>query len=200
MKIPKGKMTALVGPSGSGKSTIAHLLLRLYDPTDGQIIINGCDLKEYDVNTYRDIVGYVSQDPFIFNATIRENILFGGNFTDVEMIQAAKLAHAHEFIMELADGYDTLVGDQGVILSGGEKQRIVIARAMIRRPELLILDEATSALDNISEAAVQKAIDQVAQECTTLVIAHRLTTIKNADLIVVLDRAGSLKQGPMKNS
>lgn len=195
MTIAKGSMTALVGPSGSGKSTIASLLLRLYDPGSGRIIVNGFDLKEYDVNSYRDIVGYVSQDPFIFNASIRENILFGGNFSDIEIIEAAKLAYAHEFIMELPEGYDTLVGDQGITLSGGEKQRIVIARAMIRRPELLILDEATSALDNISETAVQKAIDQVAKECTTLVIAHRLTTIQNADKIYVLEKGIIIEEG-----
>jgi ABC-type multidrug transport system fused ATPase/permease subunit len=193
--IAKGSMTALVGPSGSGKSTIASLLLRLYDPSSGRVIVNGIDLKEYEVNSYRDIVGYVSQDPFVFNTSIRENILFGGNFSDIELIGAAKLAHAHEFIMELPNGYDTLVGDQGVTLSGGEKQRIVIARAMIRRPEFLILDEATSALDNISEAAVQKAIDQVAKECTTLVIAHRLTTIRNADKIVVIERGKIVEEG-----
>ena len=188
-------MTALVGPSGSGKSTISTLLLRLYDPGSGKIMVNGKDLKEYDVDTYRDIVGYVSQEPFVFNTSIRENILFGGNFTDSEVIEAAKLAHAHDFILGLPGGYDTLVGDQGVTLSGGEKQRIVIARAMIRRPELLILDEATSALDNISESAVQKAIDEVAKECTTLVIAHRLTTIKNANNIVVIEKGRIVEEG-----
>ena len=195
MTIAKGSMTALVGHSGSGKSTIASLLLRLYDPGSGRILVNGFDLKEYDVNTYRDIVGYVSQEPFVFNASIKENILFGGEFSDKEVIEAAKLAYAHEFIMELPEGYDTLVGDQGVTLSGGEKQRIVIARAMIRRPEFLILDEATSALDNISEAAVQKAIDQVAKECTTLVIAHRLMTIRNADKIVVIEKGRIVEEG-----
>ncbi|PWR70104.1 ABC transporter ATP-binding protein [Methanospirillum stamsii] len=195
MTIEKGSMTGLVGHSGSGKSTIASLLLRLYDPGSGRIIVNDFNLKEYDVNTYRDLVGYVSQDPFMFNASIRENILFGGIFSDIEIIEAAKLAYVHEFIMELPEGYDTLVGDQGITLSGGEKQRIVIARAMIRRPEFLILDEATSALDNISEAAVQKAIDQVTKECTTLVIAHRLTTIRNADKIVVIEKGRIVEEG-----
>jgi len=188
-------MTAIVGPSGSGKTTIVNLLLRLYDPKSGKIIVNGYDLKEYDVNSYRDIVGYVSQDPFVFNATIRENIVFGGEFSDSEVIHAAKLAHAHDFIMDLPQGYDTLVGDQGITLSGGEKQRIAIARAMIRQPQFLILDEATSSLDNISEAAVQKAIDQVARECTTLVIAHRLTTIQNADKIVVIEKGRVIEEG-----
>lgn len=193
--IKKGSMTALVGPSGSGKSTIASLLLRLYDPTNGKILINGIDMKEYDINTYHDIVGYVSQDPFIFNASIRDNVLFGGNFSEVELIEASKLAYAHDFIMELPSGYDTKVGDQGITLSGGEKQRIVIARAMIRRPELLILDEATSALDNISEATVQKAIDKVSKECTTLIIAHRLSTIRSADKIVVIEKGRIIEEG-----
>ncbi|KAF5086914.1 Vitamin B12 import ATP-binding protein BtuD [anaerobic digester metagenome] len=195
MCIKKGKMTALVGPSGSGKSTIVNLLLRLYDPSSGRIILNGKDMREYDVNSYRDIIGYVSQDPFIFNGTIRENIIFGKFFSDTEMMEAAKLAHAHEFIMNFPEGYDTIVGDQGITLSGGEKQRIVISRAMIRRPELLILDEATSALDNISEAAVQEAIDQVSKECTTLVIAHRLTTIQNADNIIVIEKGRNIEEG-----
>lgn len=195
MKICKGSMTALVGPSGSGKSTIAILLLRLYDPTGGEIIVNDRNLKEYEADSFRDLVGYVSQDPFVFNDTVRENITFGGIFSDSDVIHAAKLAHAHEFIMEMSHGYETLVGDQGITLSGGEKQRIVIARAMIRRPELLILDEATSSLDNISEGLVQKAIDQVAQECTTLVIAHRLSTVKKADSIVVIEKGRILEEG-----
>lgn len=195
MTIAKGSMTALVGPSGSGKSTIANLLLRMYDPTEGRIVVNGHDLREYDVHSYRNIVGYVSQDPFVFNGTIRENILFGGEFSEAEMVNAARLAHAHDFIMELPKSYDTLVGDQGVTLSGGEKQRIIIARAMIRHPEFLILDEATSSLDTISEAAVQKAIDEVAKECTTLVIAHRLTTVRNAEKIVVIERGRIIEEG-----
>lgn len=195
IQIRRGEMTALVGSSGSGKSTIVNLMLRLYDPSSGKIILNGRDLKEYDINSYRDIIGYVSQDPFIFNATIRENIFFGHDYSETELIEASKLAHAHEFIMNFPDGFDTIVGDQGVTLSGGEKQRIVIARAMIRRPDLLILDEATSALDNISEAAVQEAIDQVSKECTTLVIAHRLTTIRNADKIIVIEKGKIVEEG-----
>ena len=195
MRIKKGAMTALVGPSGSGKSTIANILLRLYDPVTGCICVNNRDLKNFDIGSYRDLIGYISQDPFIFNDTIKENICFGENYSDIEIIGAAKLAHAHSFITNLPKGYDTIVGDQGITLSGGEKQRIVIARAMIRRPELLILDEATSALDNISEAAVQKAIDQVSKECTTLVIAHRLTTVRNAEKIVVLEKGEIIEEG-----
>lgn len=195
IRIKKGEMTALVGPSGSGKSTIVNLILRLYDPSSGRIIINNKNLKEFDVNSYRNIIGYVSQDPFIFNATIKENIFFGQNYSEEELIEASKLAHAHDFIICFPDGYNTVVGDQGITLSGGEKQRIVIARAMIRRPELLILDEATSALDNISEATVQEAIDQVAKECTTLVIAHRLTTIQNAKHIIVIEKGKVIEEG-----
>lgn len=195
LTIKKGCMTALVGPSGSGKSTITSLILRLFDPISGEIFINEVNLKEYDIGSYRNLIGYVSQEPFIFNDTIRENITFGGNFSNYELFDAAKLANAHEFIMELPQGYDTVVGDQGVTLSGGEKQRIAIARAMIRDPELLILDEATSSLDNISENLVQAAIDKVAKNCTTLVIAHRLSTIRQADLIVVLKNGHIVESG-----
>ena len=190
------KVTALVGASGSGKSTLANLLLRLYDPKSGSIIVNGKDLKEYDIGTYRNHIGYVSQDPFVFNASIKENICFGIEYTDEEIIRAAKLAYAHEFITSLPAGYNTIVGDQGLRLSGGEKQRVVIARAMIRKPEILILDEATSSLDNISEQAVQTAIDSVSKECTTVIIAHRLSTIHNADRIYVLEYGQVVESGP----
>lgn len=195
LKVKKGEMTALVGPSGSGKSTTASLLLRLYDPSEGKIIINNKDLRDFNIESYRDLIGYVSQDPFIFHDTIRKNITFGRNYSDIEVIEAATLAHAHDFIKKLPDGYDTFVGDQGITLSGGEKQRLVIARAMIRQPDLLILDEATSALDNISESVVQQAIDNIAKECTTLIIAHRLTTIKNADKIYVLEKGKIIEVG-----
>jgi len=193
--IKLGRMTALVGPSGSGKSTLANLLLRLYDPSAGSIVINDKDLKAYNISSYRDIIGYVSQDSFVFNGSIKENIMFGETFSDHEVTEAAKLSFAHDFILQLPKGYDTIVGDQGVTLSGGEKQRIVIARAMIRRPNLLILDEATSALDYLSEAEVQKAIDHVAKECTTLIIAHRLSTIIKADNIIVIDKGKKIEEG-----
>lgn len=193
--IKKGEMTALVGSSGSGKSTTASLLLRLYDPSDGKIIINDTDLKDFEIDSFREVIGYISQDPFIYHDTIRNNITFGRNYSDVEVIEAAILAHAHDFIKNLPHEYDTIVGDQGITLSGGEKQRIAIARAMIRQPDLLILDEATSALDNISELIVQQAIDNVAKECTTLIIAHRLTTIKNARKIYVLEKGKIIEEG-----
>lgn len=193
--IQKGKMTAVVGPSGSGKSTITSLILRLYDPSEGKILINGKNLQDYDFESYRDLIGYVSQDPFIYHDTIRNNITFGREYSEIEIIDAATLANAHDFIKILPHGYDTMVGDQGITLSGGEKQRIVIARAMIRKPDLLILDEATSALDYISESVVQQAIDNVAKECTSLIIAHRLTTIKMADNIYVLEKGKVIEEG-----
>lgn len=190
-----GKMTAIVGSSGAGKSTITSLLLRLYDPTGGRILLNSVDLREYDIGSVLDHIGYVGQEPFVFNASIRDNITFGEEFSDNDIEYATKLAHAHHFILNLPDGYDTIIGDRGMKLSGGEKQRIVIARAIIRGPDLLILDEATSSLDNISELLVQEAIDEVTKECTTLVIAHRLTTIQNADHIYVIDKGSVVEEG-----
>jgi ABC-type multidrug transport system fused ATPase/permease subunit len=198
LAIKKGRVTALVGYSGSGKSTITSLLLRLYDPDSGQILINERDLKSYDINTIREKIGYVSQEPFIFNGTLRENVAFGGEYSDEEVIWALKSAHASDFISLMEDGLDTMVGDQGVKLSGGEKQRIVIARAVIRKPDIMILDEATSSLDNISEAIVQQAIDDIAKECTTLIIAHRLSTIQNADWIYVLNQGRVVEEGNHK--
>ena len=195
LTIQHRKTTAIVGPSGSGKSTLTNLLLRLYDPQSGSIIIHGKDLQEYAIGTYRDRIGYVSQDPFVFNASIKDNICFGIEYQDEEVIHAARLACAHDFISALPDGYNTIIGDQGMRLSGGEKQRVVIARAMVRKPDLLILDEATSSLDNISEQAVQAAIDSVSKECTTVIIAHRLSTIHNADCIYVLEYGKVIESG-----
>lgn len=191
----KDSMTAIVGPSGSGKSTIIDLLLRLYDTEEGEILIDGTNIKEYDISEFLAKVGFVGQETFIFNASIRDNITFGNDYSEAEIVEAAKLANAHEFIEKLPGGYDSLVGDRGLRLSGGEKQRIAIARAMIRKPQILVLDEATSSLDNISEAVVQKAIDKVSESCTTLVIAHRLSTIQNADIIYVLDQGRVIENG-----
>ncbi len=195
LEIKKDQTTALVGPSGSGKSTIVNLLLRLYDVEKGSVYIDDTNIKEYDIFSYLDRVGFVSQDTFIFNGTIKDNIAFGNNYTDGEIIKAAKMADADEFIRKLPDSYNTLVGDRGMRLSGGEKQRIAIARAMIRKPEILILDEATSSLDNISENIVQKAIDKVSKSCTTFIIAHRLSTIKNANVIHILDKGKIIESG-----
>lgn len=191
----KGEVTAIVGPSGTGKSTITSLLMRLYDPDNGMIRVNDVSLKEVEIGSFRDHIGYVGQEPFVFNASVRDNITFGGEYTDKEVRSAAALAHADSFIEQLPEGYGTEIGDRGLKLSGGEKQRIVIARAMIRKPELLILDEATASLDNIAEGLVQQAIDEVSRGCTTIVIAHRLTTIQNADRIIVLDQGRILEEG-----
>ncbi|MCP4610677.1 MAG: ABC transporter ATP-binding protein, partial [Planctomycetes bacterium] len=193
--LKKDNMTAIVGPSGSGKSTIVDLLLRLYDVGEGEIIIDGINIKDYDISTFLAEVGFVGQETFIFNASITDNIAFGNDYPEAGIIEAAKLANAHEFIEQLPEAYATIVGDRGLRLSGGEKQRIAIARAMLRKPQILILDEATSSLDVISETIVQKAIDQVSENCTTLVIAHRLSTIRNANKIYVLDCGQIVESG-----
>jgi len=194
--VEKKKMTAIVGPSGRGKTTIVNLLLRLYVPDKGHISIDGIDISEYTYKSYLSRIGYVSQDTFIYNDTIRENIKFGfENCTEDMIIEAARQADAHEFILETSQGYDTVVGDAGIKLSGGQKQRIAIARAMLRKPEILILDEATSSLDNIAEKKVQDAINRISQETTLLVIAHRLSTIQNADNIIVVDDGRIIEQG-----
>ncbi len=185
--IQKGKMTAIVGPSGSGKTTIVNLLLRLYEPHEGQIFIDGTDVWDLTAESYLSKVGYVSQETFIFNGTIGENICFGrANYSKEEVIQAAKLANAHEFISGTEHGYGTKVGDAGMKLSGGQRQRLAIARAMLRAPQILILDEATSSLDNISEKIIQEAINNISQNTTVLIIAHRLSTVQHADKIIVL--------------
>lgn len=191
----KGKTTAIVGRSGSGKTTIINLLLRLYDVDQGNITIDGLSIKDYQTASWLDKIGYVSQDTFIFNETIKNNITFGSSYTLEEIIKVAERANAHDFITELPDGYDTLVGDRGIKLSGGQRQRIAVARAMVRNPELLIFDEATNALDNISEAAVQKAIDEISKDHTVIVIAHRLSTVVNADKIIVLGDGRVMEEG-----
>ena len=195
LEIKKDKITALVGESGTGKSTIVDLLLRLYDVDEGGTYINDINIKEYDINPFLEKVGFVSQDTFIYNASVKENIAFGDRYMEQAIIEAAKLANVDEFIQQLPEKYDTIVGDRGVRLSGGEKQRIAIARAMIRKPEILILDEATSSLDNIAESIVQRAINKVSKQCTTLIIAHRLSTIQNADIIYVLEQGKIVESG-----
>lgn len=195
ISIKKNEMTALVGHSGSGKSTIVSLLLRLYDVEKGGIFLNGIDLRQYDLESYREKVGYVSQDTFIYNASVRKNIVFGGDFSEEKVIEAAIKANAHDFILNLPEQYDTVVGDQGLKLSGGEKQRIAIARALVRDPEILILDEATSSLDNKSESIVQSSINKISKDVTTFVVAHRLSTIKNADNIYVMSKGRIVEHG-----
>ena len=194
--IPKGKTVALVGSSGAGKSTIAKLLPRFYDPIDGRIIVDGKDLQEYDLKSFRRAMGVVSQDTFLFNNSVKYNIAYGlEGVSDNEIITAAKQANAYDFIVQLSQGFDTEVGDRGVMLSGVQRQKIAIARAWLRNPDILILDEATSALDTVSEKLVQQAIDNLCRDRTTLIIAHRLSTIRNAHQIIVLDKGRVIESG-----
>lgn len=193
--IKKKKITALVGHSGSGKSTLVSLLLRYYDVVDGKILLNKSNLCEYKKETFLKKVGYVSQDTFIYNSSVRENISFGGDYTDIEISEAAKKANIDLFIQGLPDKYESIVGDQGIKLSGGEKQRIAIARALVRNPELLVLDEATSNLDNESEAIVQESINRISENITTFIIAHRLSTIRKADTIYVMSSGKIVEYG-----
>ena len=189
LSIRAGEMVALVGSSGSGKTTLVNLLPRFYEPTLGRILIDGVDIQSFSLKSLRAQIGIVSQEVVLFDDMIRNNIAFGRpGATDEEIIQAARLAYAHDFIERLPQGYQTLVGERGVKLSGGERQRIAIARAILRDPPLLILDEATSALDTESERVVQQALSNLMKDRTTVVIAHRLSTIQRADRIVVLDR------------
>lgn len=192
--IQKNNITAIAGSSGAGKTTLVNLLLKLYQPTNGEVKIDGVNIFDYTNKSYLNKIGYVSQETFLLNDTIKENIRFGmEECSDDMIIGAAELANAHEFIMNTKQGYDTVVGDSGMKLSGGQRQRIAIARAMLRRPEIIILDEATSSLDNIAEKNIQEAINQISQNTTVIIIAHRLSTIENADKIVVLER-GSIKE------
>jgi len=194
--IKKGQVTAIAGPSGAGKSTLMDLLVRLFDPIKGDINIDGIKLKDINISSWRSKIGYVSQEPFIFHATIAENIAFdSAKYSSEEIVEAAKIANAHDFICEFPDGYQTVVGDRGMKLSGGQKQRITIARAIIRKPELIIFDEATSSLDAVSEKLVQQAIDVISKKYTVILIAHRLSTIQGADKILVLDNKRIVEQG-----
>lgn len=196
LTIPREKTVAIVGESGSGKSTLADVLIRLYEPKSGRILIDGTDYREFQRSSWLRRVGLVSQDTFIFHASVRENIKIGWlSATEEEMFGAAKTAHAHQFITELPQGYDTVVGDRGVRLSGGQRQRLAIARAIIRNPDILLLDEATSALDNISEKIVQDALQEAKKNKTTIIIAHRLSTVEHADNIVVMRKGEVVEQG-----
>jgi ABC-type multidrug transport system fused ATPase/permease subunit len=196
-EIPVGKTVALVGSSGAGKSTLADLLIRLYDPQSGQILVDGQDLRTLRLADWRGQLGVVSQDTFIFNNSIAYNIAYGaGAVTPEEIRQAACYANADAFIQDLPQGYETVVGDRGVLLSGGQRQRIAIARAILRNPQILILDEATSALDSENEKQIQAALDFLSHNRTTLVIAHRLSTILKADQIIVLEAGRVVENGP----
>jgi len=194
LQIPKGRVTAIVGPSGAGKSTLVDLIPRFISPTKGRIEWDGIDLESIDLSSLRKQIAVVSQDVVLFSDTIRENIAAGRpDATDQAIIEAAKLAHAHEFIVKLPQGYDTVLDERGLNLSGGQRQRIAFARALLKDAPVLILDEATSALDSVSEQAVQEALKNVMKNRTTIVVAHRLTTIRDADIIVVMD-GGKVRQ------
>src|SRR5690606_12046378 len=196
LKIPKGKTVALVGQSGSGKSTIANLLTRFYDVNEGSIKIDGTDIRDFNLQSLRGIMGLVTQDSILFNDTIKNNILLGKqNATDDEIIEALKIANAYEFVKDLPSGINTNIGDAGGKLSGGQKQRLSIARAVLKNPPIMILDEATSALDTESEKFVQIALENMMQNRTSIVIAHRLSTIQKADLIVVMQKGEIVEQG-----
>ncbi len=196
MKIDAGKTVALVGPSGGGKTTICHLIPRFYEIDGGKITVDGYDLRQLDRAALRRNIGIVQQDVFLFNGTIRENIAYGDfNASEEQIVEAAKKANIHDYIVSLPEGYDTCVGERGVKLSGGQKQRISIARAFLKNPPILILDEATSALDNVTEHLIQSALQKLSEGRTTLVVAHRLTTVQNADEIIVITPEGIKERG-----
>jgi ABC-type multidrug transport system fused ATPase/permease subunit len=192
-------MTALVGASGAGKTTLADLIPRFYDPTQGKVLIDGVDLRQFEINSLRRKLAVVSQDTFIFNTSIRNNIAYGTERASEAAIQeAARQANALEFIQETPEGFDTQLGDRGVRLSGGQRQRIAIARALLRNPEILILDEATSALDSVSEGLIQESLEKLSVGRTVIAIAHRLSTIAKADKVVVLEQGRIVEQGKYK--
>jgi len=203
LKLEPGTVTALVGPSGGGKSTVVALIERFYDPNSGEILIDGADLKSLDPSWYHSHVSLVSQEPVLFATTIKDNISYGipdserTSIPDLDerIVAAVRMANAHEFIISFKDQYSTLVGERGIRLSGGQKQRVAIARAVLLNPTILLLDEATSALDSESEHLVQEALDRLMQGRTVLVIAHRLSTVKNAHNVVVIDAGRVVEQG-----
>jgi subfamily B ATP-binding cassette protein MsbA len=193
----KGEVIALVGPSGAGKSTLVDLIPRFYEPSAGRILLDGVDTREIKLPALRALTGIVSQETVLFNDSVRNNIAYGtpGRYTDAEVEAAARAANAHDFILELPEGYDTMLGERGTRLSGGQRQRLAIARALLSDPPILILDEATSALDTESERLVQEAVDRLLEGRTVFVIAHRLSTITHADQILFLDRGEILERG-----
>ena len=197
LRVPRGQLIALVGASGAGKSTLADMILGFQEPSSGSITIDGVSLQDFDITSYRRRLGYVPQDSVLFNTTIRENLLWAkDNVTTEQIEQACREAHAHGFIQDLPKGYDTIVGDRGVRLSGGQCQRIALARAILMQPDLLILDEATSALDTESERLIQAAIEDIAETTTVIAIAHRLSTISQANYVYVLDDGRVVEEGP----
>ena len=196
LDIGKGKTYALVGPSGGGKTTICHLIPKFYDAHEGEILIDGMNIDTITRHSLRRAIGIVQQDIYLFNASIKENILYGRlDATDEEVIEAAKRANIHDYIMSLENGYETQIGERGVKLSGGQKQRLSIARVFLKNPPILILDEATSALDNSTEILIQQSLDELCKGRTTIVVAHRLSTIKNADEIAVIEDGAITEKG-----
>ncbi len=197
LAVSRGDRIAIVGPSGSGKTTLVNMVPRFYVPQSGRIVLNGRNLNDFTLATLRRSIGMVSQEAFLFNATVADNIAYGQDSVDMAAVeQAARTAFAHDFVCELPDGYDTVIGERGVKLSGGQKQRLTIARALLKNPPLLILDEATSALDTESERIVQLALENLMQDRTSIVIAHRLSTVLGSDRIVVMDKGRIVDQGP----
>ena len=196
LTIKKGQTVALVGPTGGGKTTICHILPRFYEILEGSVTIDGTDIRNYSLESLRSKIGIVAQDVFLFGGTIKDNIAYGNLDASMEeIIEAAKAANIHDFVMTLENGYDTEVGERGVKLSGGQKQRVSIARAFLKNPPILILDEATSALDNVTEMQIQQALERLSTGRTTIVVAHRLSTVKNADKIVVITSEGIMEEG-----
>ena len=196
LELPPGKVTAIVGHTGAGKSTIANLLLRYYDVTTGSVSINGHNVKDIDLDSLRQQIGFVAQDPFLFDGTVAQNLrLAKEDATDEDIITALDAACSWDFVKNLPDGMDTMIGERGIRLSMGEKQRLTIARVILKNPPLVILDEATSSVDTLTEARIQTAIDNLVRRRTTLVIAHRLSTVSRADQIVVLDQGRILEVG-----
>jgi ATP-binding cassette subfamily B protein len=196
LAVEPGEMIGLCGPSGAGKSTFVNLICRFYDVTDGQVLIDGVDVRDYDVKWLRRQVGIVLQEPYLFHGTVAENIAYGHPEAGPEqIIEAARAANAHDFIVGFPDGYDTMVGERGQSLSGGERQRISIARAILNNPRILILDEATSSVDSETEKQIQQALDRLVAGRTTFAIAHRLSTLQAADRLVVLEKGKIAEQG-----
>lgn len=193
-KVAPGETIAIVGSTGAGKSTVVKLLLRFYDATEGAVTIDGIDVRDMPLEDLRRSIGLVSQDVYLFDGTVRDNVGYGSfDATDAEIIEASTIAEAHDFIMSLPDGYDTLVGERGIKLSGGQRQRVSIARAILKNPPILVLDEATSSVDNETEAAIQRSLEKITVDRTTVIIAHRLSTVRNADHIFVLEN-GAIKE------
>ena len=196
LKINEGSILALVGPSGGGKTTLCHLIPKFYEINEGDIFIDGINIKDLTASSIRKNIGIVQQDVFLFNASIKDNILYGRpDATDEEVIEAAKRANIHDYVLTLDDGYDTIIGERGVKLSGGQKQRLSIARVFLKNPPILILDEATSALDNTTEILIQQALNELCKGRTTIVVAHRLSTVKNATEIAVVSNGKIIEQG-----